>query len=52
VPESLLLKDRKCGRDAIEHTFDIHVDHLLPVIDAQLIEERDGRNARVVNACN
>src|SRR5439155_301774 len=41
MSETLLAKDRqRCG-DAVQNTFDVDVDHLLPILDAQVVEGRN-----------
>ena len=49
MPESLGPKHgQRCG-DAVEHAFDVDVDHLLPVLDAQFVERGDGHHAGIVD---
>ena len=49
MPESLRAKHRqRCG-DAVEHAFDVDVDHLLPVLDTQVVERGNGHHASVVD---
>ena len=48
MAKALLAEDRqRCG-DPVEDALDVHVDHLLPVLDAQLIETRDEPDAGIV----
>src|SRR5206468_2125485 len=49
MPETLLAEDRKRCGDAVQNTFDVDVDHLLPIIDAQVVEGRNGHNAGIVD---
>jgi hypothetical protein len=47
MPETLFAEDRqRCG-DAVQNTFEVDVDHLLPIPDAQLVKGRDWPNAGV-----
>jgi hypothetical protein len=34
MSEALLAKDRRRAGDAVENTFDVDVDHVLPILDA------------------
>ena len=38
MSETLLAEDRQRCRDAVWHTFDVDVDHLLPILDVQVVE--------------
>src|SRR6185295_2594583 len=49
VPETLLAENRQCRGDAVEDTFDVDVDHLVPFVDAEIVERRDRANAGVVD---
>ena len=49
MSETLLAKDRQRSGDAIQNTFDVDVDHLLPILDAQVVKERIWRNASIVH---
>jgi hypothetical protein len=42
-PKTLFAKGRECCRDAVEDTFDADVDHLVPIIDAEVVEGRPAR---------
>jgi hypothetical protein len=47
MSETLLAEDRqRCG-DAVEHTFDVDVDHLLPILDAQVVETGNWHSASI-----
>src|SRR5438270_1653732 len=47
MSETLFAEDRqRCG-DAVEHTFDVDVDHLLPILDAQVVERGNWHNAGI-----
>src|SRR6266403_6390647 len=47
MSETLLAKDRqRCG-DAVQDTFNVDVDHLLPILDAQVVERRNWHNAGI-----
>jgi hypothetical protein len=47
MSETLLAEDRqRCG-DAVEHTFDVDIDHLLPILDAQVVERGNWHNAGI-----
>jgi len=45
MPEPLLAEDRQRCRDTVRNAFDVDVDHLRPIGDAQFVEERSWRNA-------
>ena len=48
-PNVLRAKHRqRCG-NAVEHAFDVDVDHLLPVLDTQVVERGNGHDASVVD---
>src|SRR6266571_4482205 len=47
MTESLLAKHWERRRDAVQNAFDIDVDHLLPILDAQVVEGRHGHYARI-----
>jgi hypothetical protein len=49
MPEPLFAKDRQRGRDAVQNTFDVDVDHLLPLLDAEVVEGRDRPDAGIVD---
>jgi hypothetical protein len=49
VAKTLPAKNGQCGRDAVQQTFDVDVDHRFPVFHAQLVELRDGADAGVVD---
>ena len=49
MPETLLAEDRQRGGDAVQNTFDVDVDHLLPILDAQVVEGRNGHDAGIVD---
>ena len=38
MPDTLLAKDRQRCRDAVQNAFDVDVDHLIPILDAQVVE--------------
>src|SRR6478736_5228216 len=49
MSETLLTKHRqRCG-DAVENTFDVDVDHVLPILHAQVVQGGDRPNAGVVD---
>jgi hypothetical protein len=49
MPEFLCAKQRqRCG-DAIEDAFDVDVDHLLPILDAQVVKRGNGHHTSVVD---
>jgi len=49
LSETLLTKHRqRCG-DAVENTFDVDVDHVFPILHAQVVQGRDRPNASVVD---
>src|SRR6266550_5541210 len=49
MSETLLAEDRqRCG-DAVQNPFDVDVDHVLPLCDAQVVEWRDRPNAGIVD---
>jgi hypothetical protein len=37
MSETLLAKDRQRGRDSVKNTFDVDVDHVFPIFNAQVI---------------
>src|SRR6266699_2533040 len=47
MPETLLAEDMERRGDAVEHTFDVDVDHLVPIIDAQVVEGRHGHDTGI-----
>ena len=49
MPETLLAEDRQRCRDAVQNAFDVDVDHLLPLLDAQVVEGGDRPNAGIVD---
>src|SRR4029079_5265122 len=49
MSEILPPKHRQGGGNAVQNAFEVDVDHLLPVVDAQLVEERDWRYSSVVD---
>ena len=48
-PKACLRKDGQRCRDTVQNTFDISVDHILPIVDAQIVERRDRHNAGIVD---
>jgi len=38
------------GGDSVENAFQVDVDHLLPVVDSELVEKRDWRNAALLTS--
>src|SRR6266576_5473914 len=48
MSKTLLAEDRQRGGDAVEHTFDVDVDHLLPILNAQVVERGNWHNAGIV----
>jgi hypothetical protein len=47
MSETLLAEDgQRCG-DAVEHTFDVDIDHSLPILDAQVVERGNWHNAGI-----
>lgn len=49
MPETPLAKDRqRCG-NALHNTFDVDVDHFLPIIDAQVVETGNRHHVDVVD---
>src|SRR6185295_7004554 len=49
MSETLLAENwQRCG-DAVQDTFDVDVDHLVPFVDAEVVERRDRANAGVVD---
>ena len=49
MPETLLAEERQRCRDAVQNTFDVDVDHVLAILDAQVIEGRNWHNAGIVD---
>jgi len=41
TPETLLAEDRQRCCDTVQNPFDVDVDHLLPILDAQVVEGRN-----------
>ena len=41
VPEALLAEDRQRRGDAVQDALEVDVDHLLPVLDAQVVQRGD-----------
>jgi hypothetical protein len=39
---------QRCGK-AVQNTFEVDVDHLLPILDAELLEKRIWCNAGIVD---
>jgi hypothetical protein len=46
---SLGPEDRQCCGDPVEISLEVHVDHVLPILDAEVVEGGDGADARVVH---
>src|SRR6266576_2032013 len=47
MSETLVAEDRqRCG-NAVQHTFDVDIDHLLPILDAQVVERGNWHNAGI-----
>jgi hypothetical protein len=38
-----------CSCDAVQKTFDVDVDHLVPILDVQVVEGRTGHDAGIVD---
>jgi hypothetical protein len=49
MSETLLEKDRQRGRDAVQNTFDVDVDHAFPLLNAQVVEGGDRPYAGIVD---
>ena len=49
MPETLFAEDGQRGSDTVQDAFDVHVDHLLPILDAQVVEKRNRRNAGIID---
>jgi hypothetical protein len=49
MTESLRPKLRQRCRDAVQHAFDVDVDHLLPILDAQVVERGDRHHTGVID---
>ena len=49
MPEALPAEDRQRRRDAVQNALDIDVDHLLPLLDAQVVERGDRPHAGIVD---
>ena len=47
MPEALLAEDSQRGGDAVQNAFDVDVDHLVPISDAQIVERRHGHDAGI-----
>jgi len=45
----LSAKDRECGGNAVQHALDVDVDHLDPIVDTELVHQRDRADAGVVD---
>jgi hypothetical protein len=37
TPETLLAEDRRCRGGAVQNAFDVDVDHILPLLNAQVV---------------
>jgi hypothetical protein len=49
MPKTLLAEDGQRRRDTVENTFNVDVDHILPILNAQVVEKRYRGNASVAN---
>jgi hypothetical protein len=49
MTEPLAAKHRQRRRDSIQNAFQIHIDHGIPVLDAQIVEKRKGSDPRVAD---
>ena len=49
MSETLPAENRQSGSDAVQNTFEIDINHLLPILDAKLIEGGNWCNAGVVD---
>ena len=49
VSAPLAFEMRQCRGDPVEQTPNIHVDHLIPLVDQERIQPRQGHHARVVD---
>jgi hypothetical protein len=47
MSETLLAEDRQRCRDAVQNAFDVDVDHLLPILNAQIVESGNWHNAGI-----
>jgi len=49
MSETLVTKHRQPCGDAVENTFDVDVDHVFPILHAQVVHGRDWPNASVLD---
>ena len=49
MPEPLLSEDRQRGGDAVQNALEIDVDHLFPILDTELVEQRNGPDAGIAD---
>mgnify|MGYP003678329037 CR=1 FL=1 len=49
VPAVLLLEDRQCRRDAVEHALDVDINHAVPLINLGCGQRSYGHQARIVD---
>ena len=49
MSEILTAEHGQRGGDAVQNAFQVNVDHLLPVVDPELVKKRNWRNADVVD---
>ena len=49
MPEALLAEDRQGCGDAVENTFEVDVDHLLPILDPQVVKQGNRPDAGVAD---
>jgi hypothetical protein len=48
VTKSLFPENRKSSCDSVKRSFQVHVNHVVPIIHPQIIKRRDRTNARVL----
>src|SRR5450755_1798402 len=49
VPGTLRAEDRQCCRDAVENAFNVDIDHLFPILDAQIVEGGNWHNTGIID---
>jgi hypothetical protein len=49
MPASLPAEDRKCGGNAVQNALDVDVDHLLPILDAKVVEGRNRHDSGIAD---
>ena len=49
MSETLLAKDRQRGGDSVKNTFDVDVDHVFPILNAQVVQGRHRHDAGIVD---